>query len=115
MALPIKAVEVDNFVKKKHELAGLLKRLEDASESAVDIIVNTMTSTDKEVSTKMKLDCAESLLAFQIKVSDTISKDQLMRQIASVKAKGLSQQLELAPGEKRKLPPKLDMTTIQEL
>lgn len=115
MSMPMRAVETNTFIKKKHELSSLLKKLEDAQDDAVDIIVNTMNSTDKEVTLKMKLECAEALLGFQIKVSETISKDQLVRQIAEVKAKGLSQPLELAPGEKRKLPARLDMTTIQKV
>jgi hypothetical protein len=113
MALPIKTVELPVFLKKRHELEGVLKKLEDVSEEAIDVIVNTMRST--ESTPKMKTDCAEVLLGFQIKVSETISKDQLTRQIAEVKAKGLSTPLELAPGEKRQLPPRLDMRTIQSV
>lgn len=114
MSMPaLKTVEQPVFLKKKHELADLLKKLEDVSDEAVDVVVGTMRSSDS--SPKMKSECATMLLTLQIKVSDTISKDQLTRQIAEVKSKGLSTPLTLEPGEKRKLPPKLDMKTIQSV
>ena len=114
MALP-ELVPQDVFIKKTHELSRLLKLVEQGSEDAVELIIGTMNSTDPEVSVKMKVECAAKLLEIQIKVSETISKDQLTRQIAAIKAKGLSTPLELAPGEKRQLPPRLDMRTIQSV
>lgn len=111
----LKTVAQPVFLKKKHELANLLKKLDSASEDAVDVIVNTMNSTDKSVTKAMKIDCAKAIVGLQIKTSETISKDELTRQIAEMKAKGMSTPLELAPGEKHKLPPRLDMMTIQSV
>ena len=108
------AVEQPVFVKKKHELAGLLKALERGSEDAVDLIVETMNSTDEKVSLKTKLDLAKALVDMQIRVADTISKDQLTRQIAEIKANGLKTPLALEPGQKR-LAPMTDFNTIQEV
>lgn len=106
-------VEQPLFVKKKHELAGLLKALENGSVDAVELIVETMNSKSDDISLKTKLECAKSLLDMQIKVSAEISKDSLTRQIAEIKAKGLS--LPLGPEEvgKKRLPPTTDFGTIQ--
>lgn len=110
-------VEQPIFVKKKHELANLLKAVERGSVDAVDLIVTTMNAPESEaVSLKTKLDLAKYLLDTQIKLSDVISKDQLVRQVAEIKAKGLS--TPLAPelgGEKKRLPPTTDFGTIQEV
>lgn len=106
-------VEQPIFVKKKHELAGLLKAVERGSVEAVDLLVNTMNSTSEDVSLKTKLDLAKYLVDTQIKLSDTISKDQLTRQIAEIKVKGLS--TPLGPEEKKRLPPTTDFGTIQKV
>ena len=107
-------VPKDLFIKKTHELAGLLKHVERGSTDAVDLIIDSMNSGDSVVSRKMRLELAVKLLEIQIKVTDQISKDQLMRQIASVKVKGLSTPLG-QEGERKKLPPKLDFTVIEEI
>lgn len=106
------AVEVPVFIKRKHELANLLKALEKGSVDAVDLIVSTMNSTSEDVTLKMKFECAKSLLDLQIKVAAEISKDSLVRQIAEIKAKGLSRPLELQEG---RTAPMIDFNTIQEI
>ena len=109
----ITVVEKPVFLKKKHELQKLLNSLERATPQAVDLIVETMNSDNEIITTKMKLECAKSLLELQIKVSTEISRDQLTRQIAEIKVNGLSRPLE--GNEPKKLPPKRDFTTIQEV
>ena len=109
----LKTVEQPLFVKKKHELASLLKEIEKGSSEAVDLLVCTMNSDGDKVDLKTKLECAKILLDLQIKVSSEISKDQLTRQIAEIKVKGLSTPLELEPGQKKRLPPTTDFSTIQ--
>ncbi len=91
MSASLSTVELPVFVKKKHELDKLLKQIERASPEAVELIVATMTNNDKEsgISLKTKLECAKLLIEMQLKVASEISKDNLTRQIAEIKAKGL--------------------------
>lgn len=110
----ITSVEMPVFVKRKHELADLLKAVERGSKSAVAVLVDTMESKDATIGLKTRLECAKTLLDLQIKVVDQISKDQLTRQIAEIKANGLSKPLELQ-GEKKRLPPTTDFDTIQDV
>lgn len=112
MSEVMKAVEVPVFVKKRHELATLLKQLEFGSQDAVELLIATVGNV--EAGLKMQVECAKVLIDMQVKVSAEISRDQLVRQIAEIKAKGLSTPLELEGGGKR-LPPKLDLTTIQKV
>lgn len=112
----ITTVEKPLFIKKVHELTPLLKRIQAGSAQAVDLLFNTMERPDAEVGIKVKVACAQSILELEIKLADIISKDQLTRQVAELKAKGFSQPLgQLEPGEPKKLPPKTDFTTIQEV
>lgn len=113
MSEVIKTVALPVFVKKKHELADLLKSLEKATPAAVELIVETMNNTQTEP--KLKVACATALIDMQLKVSAEISRDGLTRQIAEIKAKGLSTPLELEQGGKKPLPPRHDFTTIQEV
>lgn len=115
MSEAVTAVEKPLFIKKKHELASLLKTVEQGSADAVELLINTMNAPEDKVPLKTKLECAKAILDIQIKVSESISKDQLTRQIAEIKANGLSTPLELAPGERKRLPPTTDFTTIQEV
>ncbi len=108
------AVPQPIFIKKKHELAGLLKSVESGSEDAVELLIRTMNASEEDgVPLKTKLECAQALLDLRIKLTAEINKDQLTRQIAEIKAKGLSTPLELQPGEKRRLPPTTDFDRIQ--
>jgi hypothetical protein len=111
----ITTVEKPLFVKKTHELTPLLKRIQAGSAQAVDLLIDTMNRPDDEVGIKLKVQCAEALVDMEVKISDQISKDQLTRQIAEIKAKGFSQPLDQLPGEPRRLPPKTDYSTIQEV
>lgn len=101
------------ILKKKHELAKLLKRLDEASMDAVDVLVNTIRSTEESVSPKMKAECAEVLLNFQIKVADVISKDQITRAVADFKLNNGSHQL--VDNEGRSKAPMLNFEDVQLL
>lgn len=111
----IATVEKPLFVKKTHELTPLLKRIQAGSAQAVDLLIETMNRTDKEVGIKLRVACAEALIDMEVKIGDQISKDQLTRQIAEIKAKGFIQPLDQVPGEPRRLPPKTDYSTIQSV
>ncbi len=103
-----------SFIKRKHELADLLKRVQAGSVQAVDLIVKTMNAGEESgVSLKTKLECARLLLDIEIKVSAEISRDQLTRQIADVKANFLPAPNK--PGQPTRRAPVLDMTNIQEV
>jgi GTPase Era involved in 16S rRNA processing len=114
MSSQITLVEKPVFIKSKHELAKVMKALDKASNQAVDLIVNTMNSTNSEVTPRMKLDCAKSLLELQLRVSAEISKDELLRQMAEIKVNGLSRSLG-EDTEQKKLAPKVDFLTIQNV
>ncbi len=114
--MSVALVEQPIFVKKKHELANLLLSVQKVSKDAIELIANTMNSTEETVSQKTKLECARFLLEFEVKVSDTISKDQLVRQVAEIKAKGLITPLgEVGEGERKRVAPTKDFTKIQEV
>ena len=106
------AIEKPVFVKKKHELSDLLKRVQAGSVQAVDLIVETMNEKDEtKVSLKTRLECAKLLLDIEIKVSAEISRDQLTRQIAEIKANPLPiGNGSTVPGRQA---PRKDFTTIQ--
>jgi hypothetical protein len=103
-------VEAPIFVKKTHELAGLLKRVKYGSAKAVDILIDTME--DKNTEPKLKVACAQSLIEYEVKITDQINKDQLVRQVAEIKAKGLSTPLR---PEDKALSPTVDFSRIQEV
>lgn len=106
-------VEQPLFVKKgKHELSDLLKAVEKGSTKAVSLIIATMERPDEEVSIKNKLECAKFLVDTELRIKAEINKDQLTRQIAEIKAKGLV--TPLGPDDKP-LPPKTDFMQIQEV
>ena len=109
----IKTVATPVFVKRVHELASLLKLVEKGSKDAVDLLVDTMNAKDEDVGRKMRVQCAEALVTLQIKIADTISKDQLTRQIAEIKIKGLTHGGETEEGKAKA--PRVDFMTIQEV
>lgn len=105
-------VEQPVFVKRgKHELADLLKRVESGSAKAVDLLIETMEAPEEKVSLKNKLECAKFLIDLEVRIKAEINKDQLTRQIAEIKAKGLSTPL----GEDKPPAPKTDFMTIQSV
>lgn len=106
----VKAVDKPVFVKNKHELSDLLKRVQAGSVQAVDLIVTTMNAPEEQVSLKTRLECAKLLLEIEIKVSAEISRDQLTRQIAEIKANPLPIGHGSTVGGRK--PPIKDFTTI---
>lgn len=107
-------VETTSFIKKKHELAGLLTAIEAGSKDAVALLVKTMNAEEEEgVSLKVKLECANALIDLQVRIAAEISKDQLTRQVAEIKAKGLL--ASPGDGEPKRKPPITDFGTIQEV
>jgi len=106
----IATVEQPLFIKKRHELAALLKRVQNGSAKAVDLLIYTMENENTEP--KLRVACAQSLIEYEVKITDQINKDQLTRQIAEIKAKGIVTPL---TAEEKALPPKTDFTTIQEV
>ena len=118
MTNEVKVVEVPMFVKRgKHELAGLLKQIEGASHEAVDLLINTMNEEDKEkVSLKQRLECAQTLIDLQVRISTEISRDQLTRQIAEFKTKNLSGSFKTPEAiEDKPKAPRLDFSKIREV
>lgn len=107
-------VEQPLFVRKgKHELAKLLKSIEDVTPEAVEFLIDVVRN-EKE-STKERRQAAASLIEFNVKISAEINKDQITRQIAEIKAKGLSRPLGPDGGEPKPGAPRLDFNTIQQV
>ena len=106
-------VEVPLFI-KKHDLTGLLKTLEKANKESVALLVKTMEDENQPI--KVRLDCANALLGYNISVADMISKDQITRQISELKANGKVGRLGFGGNDDDKPEaPRLDMTTIQNV
>lgn len=100
------------FVKRKHELADLLKQLDKVTPDAVELIAETMN--DENQTTKTRLECAKALIDYKVRVTDQINKDDLTRQIAEIRATGLK--TPLVPDDTRKpAAPRLDMNNIQSV
>lgn len=106
----VEMVEQPVFIKKTHELASLLKKIKQGSAKAVDMLIETME--DEEVETKVRVACAQSLIEYEVKITDQINKDQLTRQVAEIKVKGLV--TPLGAGDKP-LPPVVNFSQIQEV
>lgn len=111
MSGSIETMDVPLLVKKRHELSKLLAAVEKGSDAAVNLIVQTMTASDETVGLKTKLELAKLLLELQIKITDQISKDQLVRQIAEVKLNGLP----TGAGGPKRPAVVLDMHTLQDV
>lgn len=107
----IATVDQPLFVKKNHELASLLAKVKKGSAKAVEILIETME--DKDTEAKLKVACAQSLIEYEVKITDQINKDQLTRQIAEIKARTII--TPLVGGANMPLAPKTDFTTIQEV
>ncbi len=103
---------VPSFLKDKHELAKLFKSLDKASQAAVKLLTETLESTDKDVTLKMKLECAERLLDFYMRTAKQISDDDMARLIAEVKLGGSKQGFVLKEGE-RPAQPVLNFSEIK--
>lgn len=112
----IAAVEQPLFIKKKHELADLLKQVERGSKDAVELIVTTMNETDEKiVPLKTRLECAKALLEMQIKISAEISRDQLTRQVAEIRKHGMATPLGLEAGAPKRIAPSMNFDMVQKV
>lgn len=107
------AVEVPTFVKRKHELTELYKSLERATPQAVELLVEDMNNPD--LPRKERRAAAEKLIDLQVKVSDVMSKDSLMRQVAEARVNGYVPKLDATGGGQKPQGPSLDFGTIQEV
>ena len=102
------------FVKKKHELADMAKQLDKVTPDAIELMASKMLD-EENVPLKDRLKLAEALVDLKIRITDQINKDEMTRQIAEIKANGIS--TPLVPGDPEKKPgaPRLDMNTIQSV
>lgn len=99
-----------SFIKKKHELQGLIKLLEKGSKEAVEMLIATMQ--DDEADKRLRLSCAEKIINYHVSIQENINNDNMQRQVAQIKlGGGFEKNLKTAETEKPKLPV-LDFTTI---
>lgn len=116
MTKTITATEQPSFIKRKHELDLVYKQVESGSKEAIQLLIDTMNSTDEKVSLKIKLECADKLISYQVKIADIISKDQLVRQIADFKSKGNPIVIEQGEGKpSQRQAPRLDLMNVQHV
>ena len=73
------------FIRKTGELTKLLKRLDKASDEAVDMLLSVMQTTEDE---RLKIACADKLLGFQVAVAKEVNDDILKRMISEVRIAG---------------------------
>lgn len=111
MAVALKEGQI--FVKRKHELADTLKQLDRVTPDAVDLIAEAMN--DVKETRKNRVEFAKYLLDVKIRVAETISKDELTRQIAEIKVAGLKTPLLQDEDNPKPKAPMLDMSTIQSV
>lgn len=102
------------FVKKKHELADMAKQLDKVTPDAIELMATKMLD-EENVPLKDRLKLAEALVDMKIRVTDQINKDEITRQIAEIKARGVSTPLVPGEQEKKPGPPRLEMNTIQKV
>ena len=100
------------FIKKKHELQHLAKLLQKGSADALQILLDTMNNVDS--SEKLKLQIAKDILNYTITISDTISNDSIVRQVAQLKYNGGNEK-NLKVLEQPAGPPILDFSSISNV
>lgn len=103
------------FVKKKHELSDIAKRLDKLTIDSIDLMEESLADAENKLTLKERLKLAETILDLKVRITDQINKDELNRQIAEIRAKGLS--TPLLPNDEKPKPgaPRLDMNTIQSV
>lgn len=105
--------EVPTFIKKKHELAKLLKEVQKVSPDAVELIKNTML--DAAVDIKLRVQCAETLTNLEVKVANQINSDELAQKIAEIKVNGPVRNLTADSRAKASNTPTLNFEDIREV
>lgn len=71
------------FIKRNHELQGLLNDLNSASPEALRVIKEIMNN--KKSDDKLRLACADKILNFQVSVAGQINSETVQRQVAEIK------------------------------
>jgi hypothetical protein len=104
--------ETPTFIKKKHELAGVLKRISEGSKKAVALLIDTVEND--AVDLKLRVECAKSLITFETSITEQISKDNMNRLIAEIKLQpgGANPQLTTEEDETY---PVLDFHNVREV
>lgn len=95
MAELVPARELPTFLKKKHELAGMLKQLENVSKEIIEDLVET--TRDERVDVKVKTSIRLDLLKLQAAIANQISSDMMARTIAEIKIGGATRSLSAVP------------------
>ena len=103
------------FIRKKHELTSLLKKIEAGSETAVQVLVDTMKEPPEKVGYELRAKCAQSLIELHTKIGDIIAKDSLTRTVAEAKLSGVNGNLGFNDGQQSRTAPKVDFDTVQEI
>ena len=105
--------EEQSFLKNQIQLQKLARGLKKASVSALEVLQNIMESTKDE---KVKMACAEKILAFHISVEDKIAVDSMQRMIAEIKlGGGMKSKLVALEDENKPTRPRVDFHTVQEV
>lgn len=65
----------------KHDLSKLLKSLNSVSSEAIEVLTEGLRNEDK----KLAIDCAKTLVRFQVEVSKDINTDTMQRTIAEIR------------------------------
>lgn len=112
IVLKTKEEELPSFIKKKHELDAVIKKLEAGSKEAAELLINI--ANDEKADLKLRKDCAVEILTTLAKMTEQRSKDQMNRMIAEIKIRpgGASKTLKL---EEDKQYPVLDFNTVREI
>lgn len=112
MAAALKEGQI--FIKKKHELADLMKQLDKITPDALSLLADAITDEDNKLTLKERLKLAETVIEMKIRVADIIDKSELTRQVAEIKVSGLKTPLVLDDTPKPGAP-RLELHTIQEV
>jgi hypothetical protein len=110
--MPAALKEGQIFVKKKHELADLMKQLDRITPDAIEELGNALTNDKLPLKDRLRI--AEVVIDMKIRVADQISKDELTRQIAEIKATGLKTPL-VDNDTPKPSGPRLELGTIQSV
>lgn len=75
-----------NFIRKKHDLQSTFKLIEKGSDKAIEMLIAAIS--DPALDPKFKAQISLEYLTLMMAMSDTISKDNIARQVAQVKLGG---------------------------
>lgn len=114
--LPVtKPATTVSFIRAKdHDLQALFRGLEKVSKKAIKKLVEGLESTDE----KLSIECAKTLLRFQVDVSKEINTDAMQRTIAEIRFNNTAiQKIKNIASSEDELPPRtvVDFSNIQNL